>query len=139
MISRRLLTTWLWLGFLVFAVGCGGDGKYPVSGTVGWNGDPIPEGSIIFTPVDPSVGPDAGQIENGRFRFRASAGPKKVEIFADRDVGKPDPVMNVVRREQYIPIRYNEETELTVEVTPQGPNDFQLDLVAKEGDRKAGS
>ena len=139
MISRRLLTTWLWLGFLVFAVGCGGDGKYPVSGTVRWNGDPVPEGSIIFTPVDPSVGPDAGQIENGRFRFRASEGQKKVEIFADREIGKPDPVMNVVRREQYIPIRYNEETELTVEVTPQGPNDFQLDLVAKEGDRKAGS
>ena len=139
MISTRLLTTWLWLGFLIMAVGCDSDGKYPVSGTVTWNGDPVPEGSIIFTPVDPSVGPDATQIENGRFHLRASEGQKKVEIFADRDIGKRDRVMNIVRREQYIPTRYNEKTELTVEVTAQGPNDYQLDLVAKEGDRKAGS
>ncbi len=122
---------------LLFA-GCAGDGKYPVSGTVTWNGEPIPDGHIIFTPVDAALGPDAVQFSAGKFSFRASPGEKRVEIFADRPLGKPDPVMNVVAHEQYIPTRYNEETELVADVTPGGSNDFQFDLVEQKGDEKAG-
>lgn len=119
--------------------GCGGDGKVPVSGTVTWNGKPLADGNIIFTPMDPTIGPDASRVTNGRFEFRSSPGKKRVEVFADRAVGAVDPVMHTQRREQYIPTRYNEDTELTVRVNSDGENRFTFDLIAREGDKKAGS
>lgn len=119
-------------------IGCSGDGKVPVSGTVTWNGEAVIEGNIIFTAVDPAIGPDASDIIDGRFAFRSTPGEKRVEIFADRAVGKVDAVMNTQRREQYIPTRYNEETELTVNVIAGGDNQFNLALQEKKGDEKAG-
>ena len=134
----RLLLTLLVLTTATLSAGCGGDGKYPVSGTVTWNGEPIPNGHIIFTPDDAAIAPDAMQFTDGSFSFRASPGTKRVEIFADRPLGEPDPIMNVVAHEQYIPTRYNEETELAANVTAEGPNQFQFDLVSQEGDQRAG-
>ncbi len=118
--------------------GCNRDGKVAVSGTITFEGEPIATGHIIFTPVDPSIGPDADKIVDGRFSFRASPGEKRVEVFADRPVGEPDPVMKLQRKEQYIPTRYNEETELVAQVSDSGGNEFAFELVAKAGDRKAG-
>jgi hypothetical protein len=133
--TRRVF---LLLALSLLAAGCSRDGKYPVSGTVTWEGHPIPTGHITFTPVDPTIGPDAGKIDNGSFRFRASPGAKKVEVFADRPLGEPDPVMKVVAHEQYIPRRYNEQTELTAKVEAGGRNQFDFDLASRPGDTPAG-
>lgn len=122
--------------------GCGGDGKYPVTGTVTFNGEPIPDdhtGYVTFTPVDPAIGPDAGPIEmGGRFSFRSAPGDKRVEIFIDRPKGQTVAVMGAPEREPYIPRRYNEETELTATVAPGGPNEFRFDMELKKGDVIAG-
>ncbi len=125
---------------LLFAssVGCQGDGKNPVSGTVTWNGKALEEGHLILTPSDKTKSPDAGPIQNGEFSFRASPGAKRVEIFADRAVGAVDPVMKTQAREQFIPIRYNEESDLKVEVTTR-ENRWTFDLKEQPGDRKAGA
>ncbi len=114
--------------------GCGSSGPetYPVSGTVTWNGKPLPEGHIIFSPVDGAVAPDAGKILDGKFTFRAQAGQKRVKIEADREVGPRDPVMGTIPRQAYIPDRYNTETVLTAEVTPTGKNEFIFDLQEEE-------
>jgi hypothetical protein len=118
--------------------GCSGDGKVPVSGIVTWNGTPVEQGHLVFTPVDPSVTPEGTKIEDGKFACRAFPGEKKVEIYADHAVGKPDPVMNLQRYEPYIPIRYNEQTELSVTVETDGGNAFTFDLVGKKGDKIPG-
>ncbi len=119
------------LGLLVMVVaGCGPSGPvtYPVSGTVTWEGNPLAEGQIVFTPVDGSIAPDAGTITNGTFNFQAQAGSKRVEIYATRESGPPDPVMNMPPKEQYIPARYNAESILTAEVTKGGVSDLKFDL-----------
>jgi hypothetical protein len=121
--------------------GCGGDGKYPVSGVVTWEGDPIPgeqNGHITFTPADATVAPDAGKIAaDGKFSFRASPGDKRVEILISRPIGKVIESMGGRKHEQYIPTRYNEESELTATVESKS-NSFNFDLVSKKGDKKAG-
>jgi len=42
---------------LMSCVGCGDDGKYKVSGSVTFNGNPIPKGEIRFTPNKGNKGP----------------------------------------------------------------------------------
>lgn len=120
---------------VLISAGCSGDGKYPVNGTVTWNGEPIPadqNGHVTFLPVDPSETPDAGPIgPDGTFSFRSAPGEKKVEILISRPVGKVVESMGMAAQEQYIPARYNEETELVVEIVA-GANDLQFDLVEDE-------
>jgi len=62
---------------LLFA-GCAPDGpqRAEVSGTVKFNGELIPEGSINFFPTDGTKGPEAGAvITNGKFRIARADGP----------------------------------------------------------------
>ena len=125
------------LFLLIAAVGCQRDGKVPVAGIVKWNGAALEEGHLILTPNSASNGADAGPIKNGAFAFRASLGSKRVEVFADRAVGPIDPVMKTQAREQFIPTRFNEQTELKAEVT-DGENRWTFDLKEQPGDKKAG-
>ena len=129
--SRKSYTLLLVLLTCAF-VGCGGDGKYPVRGQVTWEGEPIPlehNGFVTLTPVDSSVAPDAGPIgADGRFDFRASPGEKRVEILISRPQGKVIEAMGMAAQEQYIPGRYNEQTELTATIKKE-TNELQFDLV----------
>ena len=114
----------------VLAAGCGPSGPktYPVSGTVTFNGEAVRKGHIVFSPLDGSTAPDGGEILNGAFSFRAKAGKKRVEIVADREVGKMDPVMHTIPRESYIPEKYNTESILEREIVPDGENKFDFQL-----------
>lgn len=116
------------LGALASGCAPSGPKTYPVSGTVTFNGEIVPKGHIVFAPVDGSTAPDAGEILNGRFQLRAKAGKKRVEIMADREIGKMDPVMHTVPRQSYIPAKYNTQTILEREVTPDGDNKFPFEL-----------
>ena len=68
-------------------------------------------------------------------------GKFRVEITASRKTGKqiPDPAAMmdtsegngmIDQYEQYIPPRYNKRSELTVEVTDDGPNEFDFPLTS---------
>ena len=120
---------------VLLVAGCGPSGPetYPVSGTVTWNGDPLPEGDIVFSPVDGSIAPDAGKIVDGKFEFQAQPGEKRVEIDATRESGEVDPVMHMAPREAYIPSKYNSESILKATVTAGGDNAFTFELT-EEGD-----
>lgn len=122
-----------------FAVLCGGCGskpidKYMVSGTVTFDGQPIPKGYLVLRPSDESKAADGGEIVDGHFEFPASAGAKKVVIDASRP-GPIDPEMESPKPLPYIPTRYNTKTELSAEVKAEGKNHFEFALVA-EGGRK---
>lgn len=112
--------------------GCGPTGPklYPVAGTVTWNGQPLPEGDIVFAPASPGEVEDAGKVVAGKFAFQARPGAKKVKIMANRSEGPIDPQMGVAPRVQYIPPQFSsaEKTTLTAEVTENGKNEFEFTL-----------
>jgi hypothetical protein len=115
--------------FLTCLLGCGGGGSdtVPISGIVTFNGEAVPKGSITLTPIDGKIAPDAGSIANGEFAFQAKPGPKRVEIGASRP-GAPDPEMKSPNQVQYIPRRYNVESKLEIEISPDSDNHFTFDL-----------
>ncbi|MDB5341208.1 MAG: signal peptide-containing protein [Planctomycetaceae bacterium] len=115
--------------------GCGSDGppKYQVSGEVTFDGKPVEEGQIIFTPTEAGVGPDAGIIKGGKFSFLSKEGDKKVSIEATREVpGKTTSDFKggqVPLVESYIPARYNKQTKLEATVSDvAADNKFEFDL-----------
>ena len=126
---------------LILVVGCSlvmtacggpaGPAKYEVSGTVTFDGAPVPEGEIIFRAADGGRS-DAGQIKAGQYAFEATEGKKKVSITASREVpgefDEQNPGEKVPMIAQYIPAQYNEETTLEAEVAGSGGNSFDFDL-----------
>jgi hypothetical protein len=100
----------------------------PVSGTVTYNGQPVPDGSIVFMSADNHLTPDAGKVSGGQFTFSAKPGKKKVEIRAVREVGEVIREMGVKARQSYIPTKYNAETTLTADIVVGDKNQFTFDL-----------
>jgi hypothetical protein len=109
--------------------GCGNSGPatYPVSGTVTFNGQPVPIGYIVLSPVDGKVAPDASEVIDGKFTFRARPGSKRVEITATKQSGPVDAVMNTAESLPYIPHTYNTQSVLTAEIVASDNHlDFAL-------------
>jgi hypothetical protein len=100
---------------------------YKVTGTVSWQGTPVADGQINFLPADGSVHPTTAKIANGRYEARVPAGPMKVEVYAERDLGFSK-AMNQNVKESYIPAEYNALSTLSVDVQPNDANtaDFHL-------------
>lgn len=122
---------------VVTAAGCGRSSSgldiHPVAGLVTIDGQPIEEGLITFNGVSGDARGFAGRIERGSYRVETFAGPMKVSITAQREIpGKfiqaaPDQPNEPVR-EQYIPARYNEATELQADVPRGGIRELNFDL-----------
>lgn len=116
---------------LLFAAGCGaGDGKVLVTGTVTFDGSPMPDGYITFTPEGGGA-PEAAPIAAGKYQVAVKPGPHRVEVEASRFVGEKNQIMGLQPREQYVPARYNSETTLRSEVTSAGEKVFAFDLTSK--------
>jgi len=116
---------------LIACAGCNPSGPKlaQVSGTVTWNGEPIPAGNISFFQVDGNSNEVGGTITNGKYDLGVPPGKCRVEIHASREKpGQKDTVMGLRAREAYIPIRYNSKTILTAEVQENSKNEFSFDL-----------
>lgn len=128
-----------------FLTGCGGDQgpeRVVVSGTVTYNGKPIPEGDIRFMPVAASAVPMAGaEIKDGKYkvdgRGGVPVGTYKIEIEAYRvepsavKPGETPPPMMArgAPRIRYLPKRYNVDSQLQITIEPGSPEitkDFNL-------------
>jgi len=98
-----------------------------ITGNVTLDGTPLPDGDILFTPTDTQFGSEAGKIENGTYRATVHPGQSKVQIRASRPVpGKKGP-MGEQLIEDYIPPKYNNQSDLTIDVSKsQNKHDFQL-------------
>jgi len=101
-----------------------------VSGLVTWNGEPLPEGDIIFAAADGGPIEDHTKITDGRYQLKVRPGMKRVRITANHDTGKIDAVMGEAPREQYIPERYNAQTTLTAEISVDGKKEWDYTLTA---------
>lgn len=116
------------------AVGCGrGDGFVTSTGTVTFDGKPVPTGAVSFHPLEQGTAPQGAQIVDGRFRIRTLPGRYRVEIVAGRpQAGGEELTPGMPRLEQYIPDRYNAASTLEADVTPRGRNAFTFDLSSSD-------
>jgi hypothetical protein len=122
------------------AVGCGGgDAKrLAVSGRVTFDGQPIDQGQIIFSPTREGF-TAVGAIAGGAYTIESQKGPSPgayvVRITAERPTGqkaKPggyaagQPAQDVY--EQFIPPKYNDSSELAIELKDRSQvvHDFEL-------------
>jgi hypothetical protein len=133
-----VLTLFLTAAFSAFVAGCGGGGieRVEVSGTITLDGKPVESGSVLLIPLQD--GPTAGRaFTGGEFHIAESDGPSpgpyRVEITAFRGTGDmiPDgdfPDQLEERQEQYIPPRYNDQSELEVQVSAEGENHWDFEL-----------
>lgn len=135
--SQRLVALGVCAVFMLIGSGCGPSGpqNYPVTGTVDFDGKPLPSGDIIFYPVEPGVTPEAGKIVDGKYTLKARAGDMKVDIQATRDTGKtkpnPPPAEGSTPiMEMYIPETYNTKTILKATVN-ESQTDNQIDFDLK--------
>jgi predicted small secreted protein len=130
MVKKSAVVCLAVIGPCLFLAGCSnaGSNTYRVTGTVTLDGQPLEEADILFLPLDPAVGPDAGQIRNGKFTFQAKAGSKRVEIRTSRPVRIKTAMGETTIWKNHLPGRYNTKTTLQAEVTPKGENDFTYQL-----------
>lgn len=137
---QRILLAILAGALLTNAGGCGGERieRRAVSGSVQLDGQPLADGTIIFTPLD--QGPSAGgKIANGAFTLTEERGPSpgkyRVEISAYRPTGKTERDAatgeTIPLTEPIIPPQYNRASKLEVEVAASGENHFEFKLQAK--------
>lgn len=116
--------------------GCGGaGGRQAIEGTVTLDGVPLEKGQITFVPQGDTKGPTAGaEIVGGKFTIAAAGGPFagkfRVEITASRPGGMkvPDRMTGklVDGYEQFIPTRYNAESQLSADVKAGVENRFEF-------------
>jgi hypothetical protein len=119
---------------LTLAAGCDdGPATGEVSGTIRVAGHVPPAGSsITFIPLD-GKSPTAGALlDEGRYRVQVPVGPTRVEIRVPRPVTKVGPKVAGPGSEgglieESLPARYNDASELTLEVK-SGTNHKDWDL-----------
>jgi hypothetical protein len=118
----------VWVGALAVVAGlfvCGcqkGPAIGTVRGEVTFNGQPLKDGRILFTPIDGQGQTGGATITDGKFTASMPVAKMKVAINANRVIGKKpvyegdpkSPLMDVV--EELIPPRYNVNTELETDV-----------------------
>jgi hypothetical protein len=125
-------------------VGCGRSKRLGVEGTVTLDGKPLPNGNITLTPQQGTASPTAGaMVTQGEFSIPAAGGvlPGKfrVEIISRHRSGRKVPDFRapghqgelVDAEEQYLPAKYNSQSELTAEVKSDGPNKLKFELLSR--------
>jgi hypothetical protein len=121
---------------LVALAGCGDNsGLVEVKGTVTLDGAPLEKGAISFTPVDRKTRTAGANIVAGSYSAQVPVGTMKVAISAGKVVGKKPLYDRPGSRErdvieEMVPAKYNEETELRLEVKPGGM-EKKWDLISK--------
>lgn len=116
-----------------------GPKRYPLSGKVSYEGQPIDFGSISFLPSgEGTQRVSGGLIENGVYSVPedqgANAGKHRVEIRWRKMTGKkrrdPDSGEMYDERSEGLPPRFHSESELTADVSATQTT-FDFDLKAK--------
>ncbi len=127
---------------LLLLCGCGGGrGLVPVSGTVRYNGKPLPNVYVSFSPDDPGIRAATGTADGtGRYQlttFQANDGvrPGKYRVAVRYESEPEGPRLaaddiNYKRGKLITPLKYTdpEKSGLTAEVVAGKDNVFDFDL-----------
>ncbi len=122
-------------------LGCssGDPATYRVTGTVRYQGSPLPLGTVMFVPDDgPPAGPAPIQLD-GTYELHAVAGVHAVQVVAmpPRQGGRPDPNVEggidftgAPKVTSLIPRKYNrfDTSGIRVRVESAGPNQIDIEL-----------
>src|SRR5262245_60057815 len=124
--------------FLVFApfllsTGCSSSNEGAVTGVVTVDGLLAKEGAIDFIPVDGQSRTSGAKIVEGKYGARVPVGNMLVRIRVSKIVGQrrlyntPDSPTQPIY-EEVLPPKYNDQTELRLEVKPgiNAPQDYKL-------------
>lgn len=120
---------------LMAIVGCGSgtpSNRGQVTGLVTVDGVEPDSGAIAFSPVDGASPTAGGKIVDGKYSVEVPLGLCSVSIRVPKVMGEqklydtPDSPVQQVMAES-LPPKFNDETELTLEVTPgENSHDFVL-------------
>jgi hypothetical protein len=128
-----------WL-MCIFAVGCAGEnplGRHALTGTVTFQGQPLRQGNIEFTPENLNEGVSSGAvIEDGNYSIAREqglpAGAYRVAIWSAGSTTEPledalpgEPTEVAVER---LPAKYNLDSQLTIQVAEGDEQRFDFDL-----------
>ena len=135
----RCLRCMLMFTICVGVLGCG-QGGFRIHGKITVDGVPLEQGELKFVPMDSSGGDHVGTVvEKGEYSVddieRLKGGEYQVQIRAFRTTGKKiwDGMGDGTKKnmgedmKQFIPIKYNDASELKVTLQP-GDNQFNTDL-----------
>src|SRR5688572_7810895 len=137
----QLTSTICCFGLCAVLAGCGsskysGEKRYPLSGEVTFEGQPIDLGSISFIPAGDSKGRASGEvITDGKYAVPeekgANAGTYRVEIHwlkrTGRQLRDAESGEMYDERREALPDKFHTHSELTVEVPlPKNTQDFRL-------------
>jgi hypothetical protein len=118
------------------SAGCGGPVRRAVAGSVTLDGQPLEEALILFVPLDAGGRKTGGPIAAGRYEMGKEVGllpgRYRVEVADDPPIDpgmRPDRVQPLPRRQ--LPVAYSVASRLTVEVTADGPAEFDFQLTMK--------
>lgn len=130
---------WVFVLSCLILSGCGGAPvakSASLKGTVKFNGDPLPKGAVRLSTEDGTPGPGGvSPIEDGHYEITDESGLKAgkylVIISAFKKSGRKIIVdeAGTEREEekQYLPRRYNDSSELHLELTAgENTKDFEL-------------
>jgi hypothetical protein len=128
---RRIVEVAVICGLLAAIGGCGPNGpeRVRVSGTVTYQGKPLPDGTISFVPIGKTAGlPADVAILQGQYDAKIQSGllvgDYQVRIEAQRERSGPPQLAGgrfawrERHREQVIPAKYNTKSELKVTIEP---------------------
>ncbi len=108
--------------------GCG-DGTHQVTGKIMLDGKPLPEGRIAFVPAAGGIG-GAAEIKEGVYSLKAPSGDYSVQISAEKTGALPPGQAGMFGATegtyQYLPVKYNAQTELKATLPATGALDFDL-------------
>jgi hypothetical protein len=140
MISFQHFCRFVFLAVAALALaGCSSSdsGRSRVQGAVSYGGEAVDDGGIAFIPVEGGAAQvrATGEIRDGHYNLDGSRGPYpgkyRVEIFWYKKTGRQiaSPSGKAVKDEtkQVIPAKYNDKTELKVEVK-LGRNTLDFEL-----------
>jgi hypothetical protein len=115
------------------AGGCQGDpSQGTVQGEVTFDGQPLKEGSIRFSPVDGQSATAGARISDGKFTAKVPVGKHKVEINAPKATGRKmragDEMVDELT--ELLPPKYNSQSTLDADVK-RGTQPLRFDLTSK--------
>lgn len=117
--------------FMLLINGCGDpDTQSKVTGSVTFNGSPVPEGLMRFEPRAGDGTPRSQSVRDGKFEVRLDPGPYLVRVTAaDREkMGPPPDDPNAAGPEfiALLPDQWNTSSEMVIEVE-SGDNTFDFE------------
>ena len=137
-VAATRLTGLVLITLLALGCGSGNAGRASIAGKVTFDGQPIEMGQIVFEPVG-SGRLGIAQISKGAYSMPPEQGPTPgkytVRVTAERPTGKTAAALpssggqaQTEVYEQYIPVKFNERSELSVEIgaEPNAVHDFAL-------------